>query len=897
MLRSLLAAVLLLSASALAAERYPSGQLPDDVRPTHYKLDLTLLPDQENFSGTAEIEIALKQPTAEIWMHGQELKVSSALFTDADGANIDATFSEIPGSEGVAKLTLARPAQGPTGRVTFVFSAPFNKKLEGVYRTEDAGAYYALSQMEPISARFAFPGFDDPRFKTPYDIALTVREDHVAISNAPEAATERLDGGLKRVRFATTKPLPTYLIALIAGPFDVVTWQPIAKTAIRDREIPLRGIAGKGKGTRMRYALENTAGILTTLEDYFQIPYPFEKLDIIAAQDFSAGAMENAGAIVYRETLLLLDDDAPLSQKRRYASTHAHEIAHHWFGDLVTPVWWNDIWLNESFATWLANKTTSAWDPKGEYDRGSLRGALGAMSIDSRSSARRIAQPIETNDDIDNAFDGITYEKGGGVLSMFEQYYGVEAFRKGVQLHLQRHAWGNATARDFLQSVADASGDAKGVAAFESFLNLPGVPLVRAELKCDAKGARVDVQQSRFLPQTGRLRRTPPQTWKIPLCIAYGDGQSRAQTCSLFEEPKGTIALETKTCPAWIMPNADGAGYYRFALDKARWDAIGIAANQLNDKEVLAVLDSLEANFANNELDARDYLTGVKALMARKDGATWDALRALTSRLVWIKDTLVTARMQPAAQQFIADVYGPRYQELGLDPTTALDRSNPVQATLLREPLVNMIAGQAGLPAARAELARRGAAYLGIGGDGKFHSEVIDANLIDEALDVAVQDGGAPVVEAILARLATERDGTQRSRLLGALNRTTNPALAARARALALSPDLRVNEVPGIVFGSMDERENKADAWAWFKSNYDAIKARMPSFTQGGLAGIGGRFCTLEERDDYKRFFERRVNELSGAPRIYATTLEAIDHCIALVESQRPAAERFFADR
>lgn len=191
----------MLSVSAHAAERYPSGQLPDDVTPTHYKLDLTLLPDQENFSGTAEIDIALKQPTAEIWMHGQELKIASVVFTDADGAKIDATFSEIPGSDGVAKLSLARAARGPTARISFVYSAPFNKRLEGVYRAEDAGEFYALSQMEPISARFAFPGFDDPRFKTPYDIALTVREGHAAISNAPEIATERMDGGLKRVRF------------------------------------------------------------------------------------------------------------------------------------------------------------------------------------------------------------------------------------------------------------------------------------------------------------------------------------------------------------------------------------------------------------------------------------------------------------------------------------------------------------------------------------------------------------------------------------------------------------------------------------------------------------------------------------------------------------------------
>jgi len=883
----------------IAAERYPAGQLPEDVTPSHYSLEMTIVPDQERFSGKAVIDVRLAKPTDVIWLHGRGLDVSRVTVRDGTGPETIATWSEIPNSDGVVKLTVTKPLNSPTAQIAVTYDAPFNRQLEGLYRSQDAGTYYAFSQMEAISARLAFPGFDEPRFKTPFDIALTVRAVHTAVSNAPELKTENLPGGMKRVQFATTKALPTYLIALLVGPFDVVNWEAVPKTALRDRPIPLRGIAAKGKGPQMTYALANTAGLLTTLEDYFGIPYPFEKLDIIAATDFSAGAMENAGAIVYRESLLLMDDKASLSQKRRYVNVHAHEIAHHWFGNLVTPLWWNDIWLNEAFATWMADKAAATWDPAGEYDRSSLRGALGAMSSDSKSNTRRIAQPIETNGDIENAFDGITYQKGGGVLSMFEQYYGIENFRKGIKLHLERHAFGGATAEDFLKSIADANNDTKGVEAFQSFLNLPGVPLITAELKCSVKGNSVALSQSRYIARIGKpLAQT--QTWKVPLCLAHGTGSARTQTCQMLESSAASIDLGAGACPSWIMPNADGAGYYRFKLDKTDWAALTAAADNLTDKEVLAAINSLDAAFDIGEMDIADYLNNVRALMARKGGnATWDAASALSSRLRWIKDVLVSEKSEPAVERYIAGLYGPLYEKIGLDPTSALDRSNATQATLLRGPVVSMMALHARAAPVRQTLAQRGAAYLGVRADGTtdgaLHPEAVDANMIEEALVVAVQDMGKPVTDAIFARLKTERDGTTRSRLLSALTRDTTPATIAQLRALVLSGALRVNEVPIVVYGGMGERRNTQEGWAWFKANFEAIKMRMPSSGQGGLAGIGGRFCTQEEQADYKKFFEPKIDSLLGAARIYEASLETVEHCIALTSRQRAAADAYFA--
>jgi len=897
-LRSVVAAVGMWSTVLVAQTTdYPAGQLPENVAPTHYAVDLVVRPDQDDFSGQVAIDIALTGSTEVIWLHGQDLRVQDARVTDADGSVIAATWTEIPDSDGVAKLALAKPAKGPKARISIRYDAAFNRQLEGLYRADEGGESYAYSQMESIFARRAFPSFDEPRFKTPFDISMTVRAKDTAVSNAPVLKEAPAANGLKKVTFATTKPLPTYLVALIAGPFDVVVGPTIAKTRVRDRDIPLRGIAAKGKGPQIKYALENTPAILGALENYFGTPYPYEKLDIIAVTDFAYGAMENAGAITYREQLLLIDETSSLAQKRSYALVHAHELAHQWFGNLVTPAWWNDIWLNEAFATWMGNKAAAAWDPNGEFGRLTLTGALSAMNVDSWHAARAIAQPILSNDDIQNAFDGITYQKGGGVLAMFEQFYGPENFRNGVALYLDRKAWGVATAQEFLQSVADANNDTEGVEAFESFLNQPGVPLVTARLNCQSGSGHLEIRQSRYI-RGGAAADDGKQRWSIPLCIAYGARGGRDEMCVIFKEPQTRIALDGASCPAWVMPNADGAGYYRFFLDDAGWDGLAQASRTLTEKETLVLLDSLESSFAAGTMDFDKYigrLQTVFALRGQTSGITWDMADAVLRRLTWFNRVLLTDASRPQFHRVVADLYAPLYAALGLDPTTPLDKSNPTQATLLRSPVVQAMATEARAPDVRAELAKRGAAYMGAAADGKVHPEVILPDLLNEALEVAVQDLGATFVQDVLAHLKDERNGIIRQRLLSAITKSTDPAVAQQVRALALSDMLRVNEISMITYGMMSEPQNRPAAWRWFKENFEAIKARVPPNNRAGLLGVGGYFCSAGERADYESFFKPHIDDMRGAPRSMASALEQIQSCAALVEKQRPIAEKALA--
>ncbi len=469
------------------------------------------------------------------------------------------------------------------------YQAAYSPSLDAIYQVKESGRSYLFSQMEPIAARMALPSFDEPLFKTPFDITIITAAKNKVVTNTAEVSRKTLNNGWIKRTFATTEPLPTYLLAFAVGEFDIVEWTALPPTSVRDFAVPLRGIAAQSKGEKIRFALANTQAIVEALERYFGTPYPYSKLDLIAAPDFS-GAMENAGAIVYSEFLLLMEENAPLTQLRAYGEVHAHELAHQWFGNLVTPKWWDDIWLNEALATWISYKAAQQWRPELEFDRTLIEGAQWAMQVDARSAARQIRNPIDSNGDIMNAFDGITYQKGGGVLQMFENYVGKAAFRKGVQLHMQRFAHGTADINDFLKSIADGSANAAVIPAFESFLYQSSVPEVNIEVQCAAEKPALQITQTRYVPlgvQAGEKQR-----WQIPLCYKT----DRVEDCELITKLAQTVALDH--CPQWVMPNRDAlitmVNKYLIAAD-AEFDPKAINPNLIAVALSVAIEDGDKA--------------------------------------------------------------------------------------------------------------------------------------------------------------------------------------------------------------------------------------------------------------------------------------------------------------
>ena len=521
------------ASAAPASEAPPKAQLPKTVRPTHYSLALTIAPERDRFSGVAEIEVELDQPQQLIWMHANHLHVTSASAGDVEGRLEQAS------PDGTARLTLARPIGPGKATLRLVWDSAFDEQLAGLYLAKENGVRYAFTQFEAIDARKAFPCFDEPAFKTPFDVTLTVPRGDVAVANTlplEGAAAGTPPEGMKTIRFATTKPLPTYLIAWAVGPFDVVETPPLPPNEVRKRPLQIRGIAPKGRGPELAYALETGRALLPILERYFGLEFPYDKLDHIAAPDYTYGAMENAGAILYREQAILHDPrTGSEDQKSGIAGTMAHEMAHQWFGDLVTLRWWTDAWLNESFATWMAAHAVEAWNPGMNARVQSLTGTAFAMDRDNLGTARSIRQPVESNADVWSAFDGITYQKGGAVISMFETFLGPAKFQAGIHAYLASHAHGSGSTDELLQTLGQVSG--RDVATpFRTFLEQPGVPMVEARVECGQ--GLVSLRQSRYAPlgaATGEK-----QLWQIPVCARYavagtaGAAGVEKQSCTLL---------------------------------------------------------------------------------------------------------------------------------------------------------------------------------------------------------------------------------------------------------------------------------------------------------------------------------------------------------------------------
>ena len=886
----------------LAEEAPPLGPLSDAVVPLRYRLALEVVPDRHGFHGVVEIDVRVSEPTRRVWLHGDRIVPTAATIRSGDVEHT-ATYTQVH-DDGVAQLVTDVPIAAGEATIRIDYDAPFNRALRGLYRVDVGSSSYAFTQLEAVSARLVFPGFDEPRFKVPFELTMKVRADDAAIFNTPELSREAAGEGMVNVRYAPTPPLPTYLLALAVGPLDVVEHEAIPANALRDRPIPLRGLAARGKGDELAYALENTAKIVVALEEYFGVAYPYAKLDIAAVPDFAAGAMENPGLITFRETLLLLGDgsSAPEGQKRAYAYVMAHELAHQWFGNLVTMRWWDDLWLNEAFATWMGGKITGRLWPAYRSDLSELESTGYAMRSDSLVSARQIRQPIESNHDIRNAFDSITYRKGGAVLAMFERWMGEEVFQRGIQQYVRTHANGNATYEDLLAALSEAAGRDVGT-SFRTFLFQPGLPFLETRVGChddtmtawtedgeheEIRGrrtGRVSFRQSRYFPIGSQGNAS--QSWQLPVCVRWA-ATARSEpetTCSLLQSREGSIDLPV--CPAWVHPNADGAGYFRFGLEGDALTKLRRAWSRLSEREQIALADSLGAAHDAGRLSASDYYASLEPL-ARS--TVRPVAQGPMGALAFAREELLSDTELPALQRFSSRLYGPQLRRLGWTPR----RGEDGEQAILRAAVISQLAFVARDPAVRREATRRALAYLKLDGDGSVDRAALDPNLVGTALVVAVQDGDAERFAKVRARFFVTDDALLRGQLLAALGSTRDPELAAQARELALDERVRVNELWSPLGAQIGMRETRDATWAFLTERFDALAARLDGGA-GNLPSFAGAMCSNEAADAAQAFFGERVASLPGGPRNLASAVERARLCAAKVEAHQESARSFFA--
>jgi len=859
--------------AADALSHPPEGRLPTTAHPDSYRLELDVDPKADGFSGKATIALTLDAPTRSLWLHGRDLTIESASLSGASAPLATKAYPE----HGILGVDLGAERAPGDYTLTIAYRGKYADGLVGVYKVEAGGESYVFTQFEALDARRAFPCFDEPSFKTPFDVSVVARSGDTVIGNTQIAEEKPTDAGKKRVQFRTTEKLPTYLVALAVGPFDIVEAAPIPASASRTTPIPLRGVAVKGQGRKLAYALAEAPNVILELEKYFGIAYPYDKLDLIAVPDFAAGAMENAGAVTFREVLLLVDPALGTeTQRRDVTATMSHELSHQWFGDLVTMAWWDDLWLNEAFATWMGQRTVGKLHPGWETELETLAGMHGAMDSDSLSSARAIRQPIKSEDDIENAFDDLTYEKGGGLIGMFERYVGEDRFQAGVRRYLGKHRFGVATTDQFLADVFEGLPP-ELPAAFHGLLDHPGVPAISLSTCDPKKPGAITATVSRWLPLGSSADKNLVSS--VPVCLKSAGGK---ETCKLLGPGVNEISLGA-TCPKWVFPNAGGAAYARW--NPTRLELVEImkdAWKELRPTEKMATADAIRAGYRAGTLDTEALF---EALPKIANDPSRSVAFTLVEDLESVRDSIVDPAQRPALARKMDTIYGPLFKTAGWDAKKKND--TPV----LRHDALEAATLVGRDPALRKEAARRAARWLGLGSPAD--KTALPPEIVEVALSIVVQEGDPEVWSALASLLAKTDDALARWQLLIAMMRTPDAALAGKARQMVLDGTIRSSEVFRAIATMMFVPEQGEATWQWFAKNVDALAARAPEGVSGYFPALAEHLCDDKREAEIRGLFNPRLDKFVGARRELENTIERLHVCSAIRRQQAEAANRF----
>lgn len=854
--------MLLAAATLHAAEAPPAGRLPGDVAPTAYRLDLRIDPAQARFRGHVEIDTVWRHAGRSIYLHGNGLAVSS-VSARAAGTDYPARYLQVD-PLGVARLDFRSEVPAGPVTLTFDYTAALGANAEGLFRAKVGGDWYAWTQFEPIDARRMFPGFDEPGFKTPFTLSVTAPSADKVFANSPEAG-EELQGRMATHRFAPTPPLPTYLLALAIGPFDV-RGVSIAPNAVRREPLPFRVIGTRGSAAHMDIALAEAPKLLAMLEDYFGIPYPYDKLDFVACP-IQMGAMENAGLILFDDGTILLDADATSAELGDFGNASAHEMAHQWVGDLVTPVWWNDLWLNESFAEWIGAKTAARWRPDLGVEASELADTYRAMDLDALGHGRPVHQDIASNAEITSAFDDITYQKGSQVLAMFEGYLGTETFAAGVRLHLQRHRNGNATADDFFAALAQAAGNDRIVPALRSFIDQTGVPVITVAY--DRAGTMLSQSRYRALDAAAAGAAEPAQTWSIPLCLASAGNR----LCTLLSAPSAHLAPIVDRADAAVVPNAGSVGYFRYRFAGDGWERLIARAASLPELEAMGLADSLWADFEAGHSSIERVIAGARAL-AGNPGSL--AATALGKRLSRVAATMLEPSQMPGFRALMRSIYAPALTSIGFDPGVGAYANDPPARRELREALLALVALDGAEPGVRSRLVA--AAKASLDGD----AGALDPGFRRVAFAAAVREGGLGFLSRLRDVALGSHDAALRADAAWAIGLADTPPAAEAALALAVSPRLPTPEAMRLLMNLASQAESRETVLAYARDHFSELARLFPTFNRPEILHLFDGRCSGIDAERVEAFLAPRLTELGGGALELAQSKERIARCAAL---------------
>jgi alanyl aminopeptidase len=856
------------SAAANTEPQPPQFRLPTFAAPQRYRINLTVTPDKDTFTGTVEIDLTFKESSPVLWLNAQDIAVKDAELTVA-GETLSAKV--LPQPKDLVGFSFEHSVSPGRAMLRVAYEGKVSRKdTQGIFQVKDGDRWYVYSQFEDIYARRAFPCFDEPSYKVPWQVTLNVPKDDRAFSNTPMLSEAEGPEGTKTVKFMETRPLPSYLVAIAVGPMEIIEADHAGA-----KNTAIRIIVPQGRGAEAQFVAATTPDVVNLLEKYFGIPYPYEKLDEVAVPLYG-GAMENAGLVTYGAGFFLWKPEETTLQRQREATdVMAHELAHQWFGDLVTTAWWDDIWLNEGFASWMADKIVDEYKPEWKTNIGAVNAHQGAMGADELVSARKVRQPILSNHDIANAFDDITYGKGSALLAMFESYMSPEKFREGIRRYLEKYAWGNATSAEFLEALG--GGDRTIAQAFSTFLDQPGVPLVTARLNCADSRPRLQLSQQRFLPRGSQG--SSEQTWDIPFCIRYPAGSNEARECMLMTKMEAVMPLtKAEGCPAWVYPNAGEVGYYR-----VRYEG-GILAALLKDEQMLALPERVGL-IGNIAALTAAYLPLGEAL-ALVPKFAHDPNREVVAKTLWIvgnlhTDGLVPADLKPKSHRFISDLYKERAEQLGWKAKPGEDDDS----RLLRPTLLEVVANDAE-DAGLIEQARKLAlAWLD-------DHKAVEPDMVSVVLNTAARHGDRALFDRFRAQAKKETDEDLQSTLIYNLGSFRDPAIVKTALPIILTDEFDIRQSLGILFGATLP-ETRDLAYDFVKQNWDALVAKLPTDAGAFLPSVAGGYCDDEHRADAEVFFKDRSTKYTGGPRNLAQVLEGMSLCVANKRANQASVVEF----
>ena len=841
------AAVALSLAGLAEAQR-----LPKTVLPEHYTLALTPDLKTATFTGDETIDVTLTEASKTITLNAAEIAFKTVTATAGAGAASTAVVSLDAQKQ---QATFTFPAELPAGKVklAIAYTGILNDKLRGFYLSKTAKRNYAVTQFESTDARRAFPSFDEPAFKATYDISLTVDAGDTVISNTNMTADKPAGAGLHTVTFATTPKMSTYLVAFLVGDFKCVSGQADGT--------PIRACTTPGQEEKGRFAVSAAEYILHWYNNYFGIKYPMPKLDMIGIPDFEAGAMENFGAITYRETDFLIDEKtASLNEKKSVASVVAHEMAHQWFGDMVTMQWWDNIWLNEGFATWMETKPIADWHPEWHYSQDDAEGLDGTLNLDSAPTTHAIRAKADTPDEINEMFDGISYGKGGAVLAMVENYLGKETFRQGVHNYLEAHLYANATAEDFWGAQTTTSHKPIDK-IMDSFVAQPGVPLVT--FSGDGK-AKVEAMQSRFYLSSGT---TPDgskaQTWTIPVCF-----KGEAKDCELLSS--GTQTLKVPAAP-FLFADAGGKGYYRSLYPKPVYDSIvSRAESSLTPEERISLIGDEWAMMRSGHGTVGDYLDLVGGL---KSDPSSIVLSAALSKLSTIETRIATDTERDQLYAWLRKEFSPAYKALG--PAMA---NEPQDKHQMRALLFGVL-GAAKDPAILAESRATAEKFLA-------DPASVDPELGQSAMSIAASNGDASLYDKFLALSASTKDPGVQTQALFLTATFKDPALAKRTLDSVADGKVKNQDSWILLAILLNNRDTRELTWKYIQDNWTKVSAQFTTSSGNRVVGATGGFCTAEKRDEVTSFFS--THKVDAAERTLKQVGDSINACIELHQAQEP---------